>query len=287
MDQNSLIILIATAAGSAGGSAKLIEKILGPTAEYIGEGIQVWTEKRVSNLGRIFNHCWKKLGDRIDSEGTVPPKVLKTILVDGSFAEDELTAEYFGGVLASSRSEVSRDDRGAVFAALVGRLSTYQIRAHYVFYSLVKELFDGQSLNVGFSGDRSRMSIFVPLESFILAMDFSSKEQEHFNQLTGHALFGLVKEDLIGENYTYAREEEMKRRFGDKVRTGLVFTPTGLGVELFLWAHGRGDLHVKALLEPEITFSSETKINIPAGYFALRTDVQGSASAAASDSYEC
>jgi hypothetical protein len=41
------------------------------------------------------------------------PKVIKAILDDGSFCDDELTASYFGGVLASSKTEVGCDDRGA------------------------------------------------------------------------------------------------------------------------------------------------------------------------------
>src|SRR6266496_693093 len=108
--------------GTAIGSAKIVEKLLGPTADYLGTGLRSWTEKRVENTRRIFTHAAKLLGDRLESPGSVPPKVLKGILDDGSFCDDELSAEYFGGVLASSRTGVSRDDRGASFTALLGRL---------------------------------------------------------------------------------------------------------------------------------------------------------------------
>src|SRR6266567_7917518 len=115
-----------TILGTAVGSAKIVEKLLGPTAEYLGDGLKSWTEKRVENTKRIFQHATKLLGDRIETAGGVPPKVLKGILDEGSFCDDELSAEYFGGVLASSRSGVSRDDRGAAFIALLGRLTTYE-----------------------------------------------------------------------------------------------------------------------------------------------------------------
>lgn len=98
--------------GSALGGAKLVEKLLGPTAEYIGSGIQSWTEHRVKNVSDIFRNAQEKLGDRIDQPGAIPPRVLKEVLNEGSFCCDPLTAEYFRGVLASSRSPVSRDDRG-------------------------------------------------------------------------------------------------------------------------------------------------------------------------------
>ncbi len=35
-----------TILGSAIGSAKVVEKILGPTSEYIGEQLKEWTEKK-------------------------------------------------------------------------------------------------------------------------------------------------------------------------------------------------------------------------------------------------
>src|SRR3990167_4792547 len=92
------------------GSAKFIEKLLGPTADYLGEGIKDWAKKQKENVGNIFLNAQKKLGDKIETEGMVSPKVLKGILNEGSFCEDFLAVEYFGGVLASSRSGISRDD---------------------------------------------------------------------------------------------------------------------------------------------------------------------------------
>src|SRR5262245_36922667 len=115
------------------GSAKLLEKLLGPTAEYIGEGVKSWTERRVANVDRILHKAATKLGGKIDQPGIVPARVVCGILDKGSFCEDELCAEYFGGVLASSKSGSPRDDRGASYAALLGRLSTYQIRRIIVF----------------------------------------------------------------------------------------------------------------------------------------------------------
>ena len=119
--------------GAAIGSKELVIKLLGPTADYIGTGLQAWTERRVNNVGRIFDIAVQRLGDKLNTEGRVHPKVLKEILSEGSFCDDQLAAEYFGGLLASSRTGISRDDRGAYFVSLVANLSTYQVRAHYFF----------------------------------------------------------------------------------------------------------------------------------------------------------
>lgn len=89
-----------------------LAKLLGPTADYLGGELQAYTQRRMENVGRIFSRAESKLGDKLERPGQVPPKVLKTIINDGSYADDELAVEYFGGVLASSRTEIGRDDRG-------------------------------------------------------------------------------------------------------------------------------------------------------------------------------
>ena len=90
-----------------------VQKILGPTADYLGEELKAFTQRRVENTAKIFLNAKKKLGPRLDSPGQVPPKVLKTVINEGSYSEDPIALEYFGGVLASSRTEIGRDDRGA------------------------------------------------------------------------------------------------------------------------------------------------------------------------------
>jgi hypothetical protein len=184
------------------GSAKLLEKLLGPTAEYVGGGIKSWTENRVTNVDRILRIAAIKLGNRIDEPGTVPASVLGKILDKGSFCEDELAAEYFGGVLASSKSDVPRDDRGASYVALIGRLSTYQIRAHYGFYQLFKREFNGASvedMTLGTKLGRESLEIAIPLLDYFSLMGFDAEEEKL--ELLPHILSGLLKELLIAERF--------------------------------------------------------------------------------------
>ena len=108
--------------------AYLIPKLLGPTADYLGVEMQALTEKRVNNIKGIFLNARDKLSDRkLNGPGAVSPKVLKIIINDGSYSDDALSVEYFGGVLASSKAEVSRDDRGSRLARAIDVLSTYQL----------------------------------------------------------------------------------------------------------------------------------------------------------------
>lgn len=252
-----------TLLGTAIGSAKIVEKILGPTAEFLGGGMRDWTERGSRNVARIFQKAATLLGERIDNPGSVPPKVLKEILAEGAFTEDELASDYFAGVLASSKSESSRDDRGATFAAQIGRLSTYQLRAHFVFYTLVREIFSGMNLNLGMVTERSQCKLYVPSDSFESGMDF--RPDERVRVLLTHILFGLHREGLIDADFEVGSTAEMQRYVPDADRPGLIFTPSALGIELFLWAHGRGDATISEILDPALRLESTVDIRTVPG----------------------
>jgi hypothetical protein len=184
-----------TILGSAEVSKDLILKILGPTAEYIGEGVQAWTARRVINVQRVLMKAGERLGSRLDEPGSVPPRVLKAVLEEAQVAEDELMAEYLGGVLASSRSEVGRDDRAA--AATIGRLSTYALRAHYVFYfyAAARPLFGGVDFR---SGDERRSApAFISVSDFEAAMEFSTDEDAEFNDIFAEVMLTLIRRGRI------------------------------------------------------------------------------------------
>ena len=68
------------------GSKDIVVKVLGPTADYIGKELEFFTKKRIENLKKIFNNAHKKLGSKINTTGSVPPKVLKGIINEGSYA---------------------------------------------------------------------------------------------------------------------------------------------------------------------------------------------------------
>jgi hypothetical protein len=254
VDQGTGLVVLGTALGSK----DLVVKILGPTADYLGGGMRDWTERGVKNLGRVFENAKKKLGDKIESPGAVPPKVLKGILESAPFCDDELGVEYFGGVLASSRTEVGRDDRGAALLALAGRLSTYQIRSHYFFYSMVRIIYEGLSENLGDAAARQKLRTFIPQLAYASAMEFGEKEDP--NTILPHVLFGLSREKLIEDDFSFGSPEHNKRLYSGVDVWGVLFSPSALGIELFLWAHGRGDLNATMFLAPTLQLSSDVEI---------------------------
>jgi hypothetical protein len=185
----------------------------------------------------------------INSPGEVPPKVLKAVLDEGSFSNDALAVEYLGGILASSRSEDGRDDRGARMAKVADSLSTYQLRTHYLIYSTIRKLFANNSFPFNMEG-RPKMQIFIPYSGYFSAMDFSSAEQLQLGSLFSHIFFGLHGDNLLEGHWQYGEKEHTVKLYPAATEGGFICQPSALGVELFLWAFGCADKPLDYLFDP-------------------------------------
>lgn len=233
-----------------------LSKLLGPTADYLGGGLRDFTKERVSNIGKIFSSAEKKLGDKVNTPGQVPPKVLKTIMNEGSYSTDNLATEYFGGILASARTEHGRDDRGARLAKILDSLTTYQLRAHYLIYSTVRRIFKDKNLPFNITG-RPQMQIFIPFEEYFALMEFDGKEMEQAGQLLNHVFFGLHGDSLIDTTWRYGQREQMTDIFSSAPSGGIVCGPSALGAELFLSAFGHAELPLEAIFDMSLAMSIE------------------------------
>lgn len=257
--------------GTGIGGRQLIEKILGPTADYIGVGLKGWTEKRVQNVSRIFSTASEKLGDKINSPGTVPPRVLKEILDDGSYCDEELVAEYFGGVLASSRTDIDRDDRASAYLKLVSGLSSYEVRLHYISYFVCRDLFKGSGLRSSYEEDLNKMWFYLP-DSFLgVAMDFAGNENRVeilMESLTGLARQSLIVWSTIG-SADVINEENRARGWREVEEQGLNIRPTLYGINFWLWAIGLGQTRSVKYLDADLKLPSLPNVEFPYGPLKL------------------
>ena len=228
-----------------------VQKILGPTADYLGEELKAFTQRRINNVGKIFSNAEKKLGPRLDSPGQVPPKVLKSVINEGSYSEDPVTLEYFGGVLASSKTEIGRDDRGARLIKILDNLSTYQIRTHYLIYSTIAHLFSNSEKQFGLSENRAKMEVFLPFEGYFFSMAFTQAEWAN-PQILSHIWHGLYSDNLIENRWQYGSQENLQKIAEAVPGDGIICQPSALGAELFLWAFGYGDKPLNYVLSGDL-----------------------------------
>lgn len=229
-----------------------IVRILGPTADYLGIELKNFVQKRKEQVGRIFLNAEKKLGNRLNNPGQVPPKVLRTILNEGSFSDNDIAVEYFGGVLASSRTEVGRDDRGARIAKMIDNMSAYQLRTHYLIYSTISEVFSASGNSFSLSKNRRKMELFIPYVDYFSVMGFSPQELIN-GQMLSHIFHGLSSDGLIEDRWQYGSQQSLAAFVtdGSVAGDGIVCTPSALGVELLLWAFGHGDKELDFALTPD------------------------------------
>jgi len=262
MSKRSRIETALTILGGTYASARMVEKLLGPTADYLGGGLPDYTGKGVDNLSRIFGHAVKTLGDRLDVPGQVPPRVLKGILEEGHFCEDELSARYFGGVLASSRSGVRRDDRAVSFVALMSRLSIYQIRTHYILYSVFRSVCSGWSLEMGGWQEGDKSKLFIPWKEYVKSMDF--QKEESIDIVITHVFNGLVREKLTDESWCSGSAKYLKDSTGVSTPSaGVMYAPTPLGIELYLWAHGCREVSLEDFLLEDLPVIELAGLEMP------------------------
>src|SRR5438552_761190 len=117
--QTTLSLAGAAYAIEKAGGRELIVKLFGPTAEYFGQAGKGLAERGSENVARVVRSAVRRLGSAIDKPGVIPPRVLGPLLEEAVYCEDELVAEYLGGLLAASRTEDIRRDEAACFVKLV------------------------------------------------------------------------------------------------------------------------------------------------------------------------
>lgn len=243
-----------TALGVALGGKDIIVKLLGPTADLLGEQFANFTQRRINNVQAILRAAADRLGDRIDEPGSVPPRVLLDVFVEGSFCEDDLVREYFGGLVAASRSDRPRDDRATTYLSYIKRMSSYQVRTHYIIYTAVRQTFVGESLRISIRPEADRMGVFFPWKQWRELMDCSTNEDP--SVITAHSIAGLATEGLIGQ-YAFGREHHAI------LGHGVVATPSPLGSELYMWAHGYSLQLPDAILDPNLSFPQVMDFPVP------------------------
>jgi hypothetical protein len=235
-------------------------RVLGPTFDQIGEDLRVrYSGFRAGNAAQIGRNAQAKLGSHADEPGSVPPRVVYKILEEGSWCDEPVMAEYFGGILAASRSESGKDDRGGSWAGLVSRLSSFDVALHYLAYDAFRRLFmeKPELPNIGIDTVRNSCEVYLPGAEILHAMG-REVTFESFSRYVLPSLQSLQREGLLGDNFASGNQEFLlEKKQIDVPDTGIIVTPSSSGAELFLWAHGHGDLHPNRMFQPDLVLEMQ------------------------------
>lgn len=211
----------------------LFKDMLEPPAKAMGRHLEArvdrWSEseqaKHVAKLAAA-----KSVAHASDS---IPPRVFGAVMDAAEYSDDVFVAEYLSGVLASSMTPGGTDDRGVIWSALIGRLSSDALKLHYVIYSVVRQNMLG--MDVDLVASWCRRHIVIPYTSLLPALRFDSEEAI---PRALDAAYALQREGLIGSLTHGGHEFLTGQPYGGYVLPTvgdmLILTPTIQGIQLGL-----------------------------------------------------
>jgi len=252
-----------TAAGLLA-SKDILNKLLGPTADYLGEDMRDLVKRSRENIGRILSAACRKLGHAMDQPGQVNPRILKHVVDEGRFIEDELASEYFGGLLASARCADGRDDSLLPKLNLVKSMPTCHLRLHFAIYDLVARLPYGRdthehpALWLG-------LTLTITGQDLLQTMKIKGQSPEH---QIHEAVRGLIDTELVEPQYAF-HIGEVHESAGEAAPAGggLVVRPNKKGAGLFLGVLGyrslTPDLITSVVVDGQISKSVRKAIPKP------------------------
>lgn len=196
--------------------------LLGPVLTELGEDL-----RKLYAVGRdkIITAGYQKLDDPGDGK-KANLRVARDVFWSGAFTDEEICAEYFGGILATSRSSDGKDDSSIQFVTMIKSLSSSQLRLHYFIYTRLNQLLcrAGKRINVGDGKEIESQEIYFSLNDLV---GLGVKTDTDFNVLYRNGLLGNYRTD----------EHVIEKR---ALQYALAI-PTTFGVLLFAVAHNRFD----------------------------------------------
>lgn len=237
------------------GGSWVVKKVFGPTLDQIGDDIRGrYSEQRTQRAQRIVGIASEKLGDSVDESQAIPPRIVLKVLDEGSWSDAAISAEYFGGVLAASRTSDLDDDRGIVWASVLSRLSTYDLTLHYLIYDSFRRIHLGhRDLNVRYETQLRTHVLFIPYQSLGRLPGVG-----HIVTDPGPMMRSLSREKLVGDTWLYGPMDSVRSLFppirdleGTDQIGGLALQLSPGGIELFMWAHGHPNT-LMGVFNPEL-----------------------------------
>lgn len=236
----------------------MLHLLFGPTADYITTEVASMHQKRRTNAIRIIKTAIKRLGDNITDAGGIPPRIAGLFLNNGTFCNTLVSTCYWAGLLVSAHSAHPQDDRAIRWLNVVSRLSEYELRTHYLYYSTLRLLLMNfrQPSQIDLQNDRFHLATFIPTYPYMVAMGFQETEVPQMPKIISSILYGIGQELLVDGSNSGSDiflKKHFKTNTTDVIKgEGVVFTPSILGIRLFLWSFGYKDAEELYILDPRL-----------------------------------
>jgi len=217
MPGEEIVITTAIAVGGYAGT-----KLFGTALATMGDDIN---KLYVKGRDKIVEVATKKVKNPNDGK-KVNLRAARDVLWNGAITEDEVCAEYFGGMLAAARSEDGKDDAVVHYVDTIKAMSARQLELHYVIYKAWQVLLNqsGKPVNVAKSSD------IRPWHIFMNGLELNTRRLPYDRDLTVLHRLGLLSQFRY-DNHTV----------GDKTMIFADVNPTTVGVMLFAVAHNKLD----------------------------------------------
>lgn len=239
----------------------VLSQSVGVTAKIATTPIEarrkLWQEKIERRLGRTRTAAEAAAGGRALQ---VSDRVAYRALTEAAVTDDELVADYLGGVIAASGPD---DDRGTPVVSLISRLSSEQLRLHYLLYrglrvglrsEEVTEMLNRQQ----YAGPDQASSFFYPDQKEAWLAEFAAgptlaealgcgpagdpEDRGRAREIAARIdsmIAVLRKEALVGpESRVSTKSRHSNGWQPDESYLRVYLQPLVLGAELYLWGHG-------------------------------------------------
>ena len=239
MPGEEIVVTTAIAVGGYVGT-----KLFGTALATMGDDINKLYAK---GRDKIVEVATKKVENPEDGK-KVNIRAARDVLWNGAITDDEVCAEYFGGMLAAARSEDGKDDGVVHYVDTIKAMSSRQLELHYVIYKAWQTILNqsGKALNVGQSSEVQAAHIFIA------GLELSKRQLPYDRDLTVLHRLGLLFQFKYDNHFV-----------GDKHMPYVDVTPTTFGVMLFAIAHNKIETWRNFCIE---TYESTAGIH-PLGFF--------------------
>lgn len=212
------IALTTTALAAVGGYVGT--KLFGSALATMGDDINKLYAK---GRDKIIEMATKKVTDPEDGK-TVNLRAARDVLWNGAITEDEVCAEYFGGMLAAARSADGKDDAVVHYVDTIKGMSSRQLELHYVIYKAWQDLLNQstEAVNLGLGSEMNNKHVFAN------GLELLQRNLPYDRDLTVLSRLGLI-----------GQYRHTKHVVVDKQMPYIDVSPTTFGVMLFAVAHNK------------------------------------------------